>query len=180
MSVRHTLLGLLEPAPMHGYALRELARFSWAHPVPSSTVYPSLRQLEREGLVTHTTEVHQGRARKIYGITEAGRSELLRWLSDGHHQPPAPYRDPVLVKLSLLRGEAAEAAAEWIERERGDWRAKVSEVRRFVWQVEKVLSPFTRLVAEHAIELAEARVRLYDRILSEIEAQRAGAGSRRP
>ena len=48
-----------------------------------STLYPLLYNLESKGLITHrATRVAQGRSRKYYGLTDAGRA----WLSENEAQ----------------------------------------------------------------------------------------------
>lgn len=72
--VRTAVLAVLAEKPQHGYdVIRELEERSggvWS-PSPGS-VYPTLQMLEDEGLVT--SEEQDGK--KVYSLTEAGRSEL--------------------------------------------------------------------------------------------------------
>ncbi|MGI5214558.1 PadR family transcriptional regulator [Plantactinospora sp. CA-290183] len=72
--LRLHLLTLLDAGPRHGYELiRVLEERFLGHYAPSAgTIYPRLRRLEVEGLVTH----HAAGGRKVYQITEAGRAEL--------------------------------------------------------------------------------------------------------
>ncbi|MEV6565351.1 helix-turn-helix transcriptional regulator [Streptomyces kronopolitis] len=72
--LRLYLLKLLDEAPRHGYEIIRLLeeRFQGLYAPSAGTVYPRLAKLEAEGLVTHTTEG----GRKVYSITDAGRSEL--------------------------------------------------------------------------------------------------------
>ncbi|MFG1890109.1 PadR family transcriptional regulator [Micromonospora sp. NPDC049051] len=72
--LRLYLLKLLDDGPKHGYELIRLleARFQGLYAPSAGTIYPRLRRLETEGLVTHTAVG----GRKVYEITEAGRAEL--------------------------------------------------------------------------------------------------------
>ncbi|MFF8310400.1 helix-turn-helix transcriptional regulator [Streptomyces lydicus] len=72
--LRLYLLKLLDEAPRHGYEIIRLLeeRFQGLYAPSAGTVYPRLAKLEAEGLVTHATEG----GRKVYSITDAGRSEL--------------------------------------------------------------------------------------------------------
>ncbi|MFJ6212969.1 helix-turn-helix transcriptional regulator [Streptomyces sp. NPDC092296] len=72
--LRLYLLKLLDEAPRHGYEVIRLLeeRFHGLYAPSAGTVYPRLAKLEKEGLVTHSTEG----GRKVYRITEAGRAEL--------------------------------------------------------------------------------------------------------
>jgi DNA-binding PadR family transcriptional regulator len=72
------LLASLESGPRHGYAVREAlregggARFD----LPTGTIYPALRRLEAAGLVKGTWAEADGRRRRIYELTPAGRRRL--------------------------------------------------------------------------------------------------------
>jgi DNA-binding PadR family transcriptional regulator len=70
------VLALLERAPMHGYQLiAELDElFGDAYEPSTGTVYPAVRALEDEGLVT-SAEI--GR-RAVYSLTAVGRRSLAR------------------------------------------------------------------------------------------------------
>ena len=102
MAVKHTLLGLLSWKPMHGYRLRKVAQaYSWMYPMTNASVYPALHELERDGFIEHDSEVHTGRARKVYRITDVGRSELRRWLSMSP-DADSSIRDPLLLKVIII------------------------------------------------------------------------------
>ncbi|MDF9815579.1 PadR family transcriptional regulator [Streptomyces sp. SPB162] len=72
--LRLYLLKLLDEAPRHGYEVIRLLeeRFHGLYAPSAGTVYPRLAKLEKEGLVTHSTEG----GRKVYSISDGGRAEL--------------------------------------------------------------------------------------------------------
>ena len=72
------LLAALEDGPRHGYAVMEALRAgSGGHfDLPTGTVYPALRRLERAGLIAGTWDEAGGRRRRIYELTPAGRRTL--------------------------------------------------------------------------------------------------------
>jgi DNA-binding PadR family transcriptional regulator len=82
--VRLAVLRLLEEGPMHGYQmiteLGERSGGAW-RPSPGS-IYPTLQQLEDEGLVT----VAERDGRRTFSITDAGRAEVER-TSEGRRAP---------------------------------------------------------------------------------------------
>ena len=75
------VLAVLQAGPLHGYGIaREIERRS-SHVLKfkEGTLYPALQALERDGLVCGNWEVQsKGPARKVYGLTAAGRKELVR------------------------------------------------------------------------------------------------------
>jgi DNA-binding PadR family transcriptional regulator len=72
------ILAALRTEPAHGYLvlerLRDLSDGEFS--LPEGTVYPALHRLEREGLLCSRSTTHQGRARRVYSITERGVKAL--------------------------------------------------------------------------------------------------------
>lgn len=69
------LLAVLSGAPGHGYELSQrLSEQSGGElGVPEGSLYPALHRLERGGLVESSWSSADGRRRRIYRLTEAGR-----------------------------------------------------------------------------------------------------------
>ena len=69
------LLAVLRGSPAHGYALSErlVARSGGELVVPDGSLYPALQRLERAGLVDSSWAVVDGRRRRVYELTGAGR-----------------------------------------------------------------------------------------------------------
>jgi len=53
---------------------KELARHG--HDISPGTLYPTLHRLEADGLLTSEQRVVDGRARRVYRVTQAGRRAL--------------------------------------------------------------------------------------------------------
>jgi DNA-binding PadR family transcriptional regulator len=72
------VLAVLERHPMHGYAVIEALseRSGGRLSVPTGTVYPALRRLERAGLLHGEWGEVDGRRRRTYRLTEAGLRSL--------------------------------------------------------------------------------------------------------
>lgn len=72
------LLAVLEPQPLHGYAVIETlrARSRASFDLPTGTVYPALHRLERAGLIKSDWSMVAGRRRRTYRLTDAGRRRL--------------------------------------------------------------------------------------------------------
>jgi DNA-binding PadR family transcriptional regulator len=121
MSMGQTFLGLLESRPRHGYELKRVydEQFGHARPLHYGQVYSTLARLLRDGLVTvEGVEPGEGPDRKRYAITEAGVTDVERWLA----QPEKPdlYLQNTLytkVVLALLTGRAA---AEILDTQRAE------------------------------------------------------------
>lgn len=71
------VLSVLEDGPRHGYeiALEVEERSDGAFELQHGTLYPILHRLEEEGLIEGTWS-EEGRRRKDYRLTDAGRRHL--------------------------------------------------------------------------------------------------------
>jgi DNA-binding PadR family transcriptional regulator len=78
------ILSVLEDGPRHGYAIIEAlqARSSGRLGLPTGTVYPALRRLERAGLLSGTWSTVGGRERRTYTLTRSGRHALAGQRAD--------------------------------------------------------------------------------------------------
>ncbi|HET7482637.1 MAG TPA: helix-turn-helix transcriptional regulator [Actinomycetota bacterium] len=72
------VLAVVEQGPLHGYAIiEELRRRSRGEfDLPEGTVYPALHRLERLGYLASRWDDSQGRRRRVYELTRAGRKAL--------------------------------------------------------------------------------------------------------
>ncbi|MDO3399761.1 PadR family transcriptional regulator [Mycolicibacterium neoaurum] len=110
MSLRMAALGMLAQQPGSGYDLLKRFEMSMANvwPATQSQLYAELKRLADHDLI-EVAEIGP-RGRKLYRVTTAGRSELLRWIASPQDDPP--YRSPELLRIFLLgelpRAEAAE------------------------------------------------------------------------
>ena len=72
------LLAVLRSEETHGYAilsaLRERSR--GAFDLPEGTIYPALHRLAQAGLIDSRPEEANGRKRRVYALTERGRTAL--------------------------------------------------------------------------------------------------------
>ena len=134
--VRPAILAVLEDEPMHGYqvirVLEERSRGRWR---PSAgSVYPTLQQLQDEGLV-RSEEID---GRRTYSLTDEGRTHVATF-----HAGRSPM---VIVKV----GEADESP---------DVRREAMQLVRAALQVSKVGSAAAQQEARRT--LVEARRELY-------------------
>ena len=129
MSIRQSLLAILDLGPCYGYQLRlEFERRTApSSPLNVGQVYATLDRLERDALVTKRDPDSAGHV--YYEITAAGRNAVQDWLAA---PVPAPARDDLATKLTLAmtlpgadpaaliasqRSRAADAIAGHVARE---------------------------------------------------------------
>ena len=99
MSVRQSLLAILDQAPCYGYQLRGEfeARTGGTWPLNVGQVYTTLDRLERDGLVSRDGADAEGRVR--FAITESGSAEVRGWLSSPVVRQQT--RDELAMKLAI-------------------------------------------------------------------------------
>ncbi|KOG35657.1 MULTISPECIES: PadR family transcriptional regulator [Streptomyces] len=77
------ILGFLYDRPLHGYELRRhlVALTGHIRPISDGTLYPAIKRLEADGLLTRETEPGTVAApRHTLHLTPAGRAALFDWL----------------------------------------------------------------------------------------------------
>src|SRR5437868_5684426 len=72
------ILAVLEREPLHGYAVMEALQRSSGGTLelPTGSLYPALRRLERAGYVQSEWNTVSGRKRRTYELTSAGKRAL--------------------------------------------------------------------------------------------------------
>lgn len=114
--LKHGILGLLNYQDMTGYEIntvfRDSLHYFWN--AQTSQIYRELQTLERNAWVSKTYVPQQGKPDKnIYTITEAGRNELLKWLSEGEAEVVT--RVPLLMKVFFMGERSREENIRYFE-----------------------------------------------------------------
>ena len=107
---RYALLGMLSIRAMSGYDIKKLIETSISNFWTESygQIYPMLKTLVAEKLVTRKTEKQAGKPdRHVYALTAAGRRVLREWLT--RPATPKVARNELLLKLFF--GEEIPASA---------------------------------------------------------------------
>lgn len=114
----YVILGTLALGARTGYDIKGVVdrstRFFWA--ASYGQIYPELRRLEKAGLIEGKNAPTGGRKRKEYDLTEAGRRELVEWLSAPPQMPEL--RDESLLKLFFSDELPRDAALEQLQMRR--------------------------------------------------------------
>ncbi|MBW1606266.1 PadR family transcriptional regulator [Lactobacillus sp. Sy-1] len=74
------VLGLLDNEDYYGYEITKRVQKSIS--VSNSTMYPVMRRLKKDGLVTTYDQPYKGRNRRYYKITDSGIEHLKQIRSD--------------------------------------------------------------------------------------------------
>lgn len=140
--VRLAVLFLLAEQPMHGYQiiteLTERSGGAW-RPSPGS-VYPTLQQLEDEGLVTAA----ERDGRRTFSLTESGRDEVER-VSAGRKAPWEELADEDGHTARNLRASAGQVMGAVVQVASAGNDRQLAEAERLLTETRKALY---RLLAE--------------------------------
>ncbi|MFI9721748.1 PadR family transcriptional regulator [Streptomyces sp. NPDC052396] len=167
MSIGHTLLGLLESGPCHGYDLKRAfdERFGHDRPLHYGQVYSTMSRLLKNGLVeVDGIEQGGGPDRKRYAITEAGVTDVGHWLAQP--EKPEPYLQSTLytkVVLALMTGRDAGALLDV-------QRSEHLRLMRELTRRKRTGDLADQLICDHALFHLEADLRWL-----ELTAARLGA-----
>ena len=129
MSVPTAILGLLEPAPAHGYDLKQTydRLFGGTRPLKFGQVYATLTRLDRDGLARLEAIEHaDGPERKLYAITRAGVTDLDRRLREVL-LPTERARDELFMKV-VLAVTSGRDADDLLDRQRTAHLARMREL----------------------------------------------------
>ncbi|WP_223625837.1 PadR family transcriptional regulator [Microbacterium sp. EST19A] len=164
MSVRQSLLAILDQGPCYGYQLRHEfdRRTGSTWPLNVGQIYNTLERLERDGLVRRGDADAHGHV--YWEITDAGSTEVAQWLASPVVRPQAT-RDELAIKLAVaatLPGVDVAAALR-AQRDASDLTLKTLEDARHPGAADDGPEALARsLVLESMIFAAEAEVRWLD------------------
>ncbi|QQR41029.1 PadR family transcriptional regulator [Devosia rhizoryzae] len=162
MNVRTLCLSILYDGDASGYDIRRMCteeEFSYFVEASYGSIYPALAKLEDEQLVTSRTEQQDGKpARKVYSITEAGRSAFAEEL--GGPLGEDMFRSPFLLFARFAHILPAdlveERCMEMLERTMsGRKRLETAAERRDCSPADKWVIEYGRAM----LELAEEHMR---------------------
>ncbi len=102
MNTRELCLGALHMCAASGYEIKQLFEQAYRHfqKVSYGSIYPALKQLLEEGLVTCTTVSTDGKPdKKLYTLTDQGRKAFAETLQ---HTPPTEQHQSNFLLLILF------------------------------------------------------------------------------
>lgn len=175
MSLRHALLGMLAECPMSGYELTKSFDRSLGHvwSARHSQIYPELARLREEGLILQVEEGPRGR--KTYAVTDAGLSEVRRWMTET--EPERSKREEAFLRVFFLWLLPPQEAADYLRRQAAYHRETLEQYLGYA----QAPPPATEAEGSYRLAL-EAGIRHEQALLSwaewaaaEVEARPAGS-----
>jgi DNA-binding PadR family transcriptional regulator len=168
------VLGLLHEAPMHGYELRKqlharlgsLRAFSWG------SVYPTLRRLQRAGLIAERepeptpAAVRSSwgrRGRRVYEITAEGKDRLDELL--GETGPQAFDDESFGVHLAFFSRTPAEVRMRILEGRRRRVEERRDGLRTTMTRAGEQIDRYTRELHRIGLDTTEREVRWLNELI---------------
>lgn len=157
------LLGLLQLGPMSGYDLKQLVDHSISHFWREGwgRIYPTLRALEKAGMVAKRTERKRGRPeRNVYSIRPEGKKRLREWLS--REWAPEIHRNEMLLKIFFGRTAGSAVAERHVKRFREQCAGEIAVYEGILKEIEMEVgkghpdAPFWKMTVSYGLHASRA------------------------
>lgn len=138
MSLKHAMLGFLSIEDMNGYQLKKhvdesISQF-WNASI--SQIYPTLNEMLGGGLIAiGNSGKEDSRGSKIYCITEKGKDELKKWLTEPTKQEP--FRSEMLVKLYFSANIDADTTIGHLLKQKEEAKQRLKYYDAYLQHIEK-------------------------------------------
>ncbi len=164
MSVRQSLLAILEQGPCYGYQLRAEfdRRTGSTWPLNVGQIYNTLDRLERDGFVAKGDADAQGHV--YWHITDAGRDAVASWLEAPVERAHAT-RDELAIKLAVAATLPGIDVADVIRAQQRASRSRLQALRDTTYPGSPAGGPEElawSLIVDSLVFAAEAEVRWLD------------------
>jgi DNA-binding PadR family transcriptional regulator len=183
--VKHAILGFLIDQPMHGYELKRA--LSPALPpqrrVNDGVLYPMLKRMEAEGLISGRVERREGAPdRRVFHTTAAGRRAFEEWLQSAVEEDDDVAYDfmlghPFLTKSLFFRRLSPAQVSRKLVDQLETSEAKLADFRRIrKGMVERGVDPYRVAVLDLGIAQQREKVRWLKQMGSEVGRVRERSG----
>src|SRR3954454_7530469 len=151
------VLGLLHESPLHGYELRKRLNLllGWTRLLSYGSLYPALKRMLREGVITEVTNpgTVSLRQRITYQITDKGREVFAAEVTD---DGPSAWEDESFnMRFAFFSRTSADVRLRVLEGRRARLQERLDRQRHTAGGDDRYLSELRR----HAIESVEREVR---------------------
>ncbi|HET6299476.1 MAG TPA: PadR family transcriptional regulator [Kribbella sp.] len=160
------VLGLLHEAPMHGYELRKRvnAQFGWGRVLSFGSLYPCLKAMLRNGLISADAGTPDGRRQKIvYTITADGKDHFAQAM---HDAGPSAWEDDTFgVRFSFFGRTDPATRLRILEGRRARMEERLANFRAAMSRTAERVDTYTLELQRHGLESAEREVRWLNELI---------------
>jgi DNA-binding PadR family transcriptional regulator len=156
VSIKYAILGLLQYKDMHGYRIKSRIERDFGHmwTINYGQIYPNLKQMRKDGLVT-VKEVNvsgeKGPPRKLYSITPKGKEAFLTWLQKAPERPIL-LRDPFLMRFVFFGFGDRSRAVELIDEQIGLYQKQLGKREKNLERFREQ-DVYVRLITQLGLDL---------------------------
>ena len=177
MNIRTLCLGILQFSDATGYEIKKMVEEDmFNHFIEASygSIYPALTRMSQDGLVTCREEVQSGKPdKKVYSITDQGRTELVRTLAEAPRQDK--FKSEFLFVMLLADLLPQDHISTVYDQRIDDMRSELEQMRACTQANEHDGS---RFVTGYGIAVYEAAIAYLERHRDEITAPDLGPAER--
>ena len=170
MDVKTILLGSLFDKSLSGYDLKKLFSLSFAFfsGLSYGSIYPALKQLKQEGLITMKLEIQESAPnRKVYTITEAGKKAFLNSIKSPFGIER--YKNALLMRMfffaHLSEKERLEAANDYLDQA----KSVAEELQAARPEVEANADRFQLLCFQFGLRFSKDLIGNVEKVISELQ-----------
>lgn len=163
MDVKTIILGFLSKGEMSGYDIKQAFSNSigFFYDASFGAIYPALRKLEEEGLVTKQKIIQTGKPNKIvYRITDSGK-ELFQQEMMSPLLPPI-LRSDMLVKVFFAANRSKEDQQALFAEGLMLQQKMLMDTRRAYAKVAQKLDPFQTFCWEYTLNHLEMTIKFLE------------------
>ncbi len=166
------VLGLLNGSPMHGYELRKRVTglLGWGRALSYGSLYPCLKQMQRDGLLTEDVAADPSLARAsrrgkiVYKLTADGKERFATLVAA---VGPSAWEDENFgVHFAFFGSTSAENRLRILEGRRSRLEERLEGVRASLARSRERLDSYTLELQRHGLESAEREVRWLNELIT--------------
>jgi DNA-binding PadR family transcriptional regulator len=170
MDVKTILLGSLFEKSLSGYDLKKLFSLSFAFfsGLSYGSIYPALKKLEQEGLITMKLEIQESAPnRKVYTITKAGKKAFLNSLKSPFGLEH--YKNALLMRMfffvHLSKKERLETAGDYLNQ----IKSVAGELEAVRPDVEANADRFQLLCFQFGLRFSKDLIRNVEKVITKLQ-----------
>lgn len=165
--IEMAILGLLKDRAMHGYEIKKelTAQLGQFWQVSYGSLYPSVRRLEKNGMVErYYPKEGVARRKNIYRITPQGEELFTSRLCER----TAVVDDARFgVRFAFFRYMNANDRVELLERRRAYLTEMVADLKEKLKSYKEKIDDYTYRLMEHRVDTTRADIEWIDRLIAE-------------
>ncbi|WIV12432.1 helix-turn-helix transcriptional regulator [Proteiniborus sp. MB09-C3] len=166
--IKFVILGLLTYGQLTGYDIKQIMTRTTSNFMNASfgSIYPALSKLEKQGLISSTKAIENGKYKKIYTINEIGEKVFIQWLEE-----PIDFMrsyEDILAKVFFYEKLSKEKASKLIEQLIEDINNKISGLEKLEIEVKPVAEYFEISTLHFGIDHLKFMANWYERLLNNL------------